>query len=111
MGVIIFGVIILVIIIRLSSRNKAKNENQSNNEEQYKDVKIDTRNTTVTSPKYSREEEEVGITSNMGKNEIKAKIILEYRKWNGRVGNSNPEIRKKAEEKILILAKLRQKYK
>ena len=52
----------------------------------------------------------LGITSNMSDSEIKKHLMTEYRKWNQRVANSDPEIRKQAEDMIQIIANLRKKY-
>ena len=57
-------------------------------------------------------EEIIGINpSYMTKIEIKKHLMLEYKKWNQRVANTDPEIRKQAEEMIHMIADLRKKYK
>jgi len=56
------------------------------------------------------DEEKIGITRSMSKDEIKKHLMNEYRKWNRRVSNSNPQIREQAEEMIKIIAELRKKY-
>ncbi len=52
----------------------------------------------------------LGITSDMTNSEVKKHLMAAYRKWNQRVANSDPEIRKQAEEMIHMIADLRKKY-
>ena len=56
------------------------------------------------------DEVKIGITSSMSSQEKKKHIMTEYRKWNRRVSNKDPQIREQAEEMIKIIAELRKKY-
>ena len=42
----------------------------------------------------------LGITANMNKEQVKNQLGIEYRKWNSRVINSNPEIRSEAKHML-----------
>lgn len=55
-------------------------------------------------------EKTLGITSDMTKSEIKKHLMAEYRKWNQRVSNSDPKVRKQADDMIHMIADLRKKY-
>ncbi len=56
-------------------------------------------------------EEIIGINpSNMTKSEIKKHLMLENKKWSQRVTNTDPEIRKQANEMKNMIAGLRKKY-
>jgi len=53
----------------------------------------------------------IGITKSMTLTERKSHLTGEYKKWNVRVGHSDPKIREQAEQMIHIIAELRKEYK
>lgn len=57
------------------------------------------------------DEDILGITSEMTKEEIKKHLREQYRKWNQRIGSSDSEVREQAEKMINLIAEARKKYK
>lgn len=57
------------------------------------------------------DEDLLGITSDMNKEEIRKHLRNEYRKWNQRIGASDPEVREQAEKMIHLIAEARKEYK
>jgi len=49
----------------------------------------------------------LGVNPDMGKNETLQRLSKEYRKWNARVTNSDPQIRKQADNMLDFIAKAR----
>jgi len=49
----------------------------------------------------------LGVNPDMGKKETRQQLNKEYRKWNARVTNSDPEIRKQADNMLNFIAKSR----
>jgi len=49
----------------------------------------------------------LGVNSDMSKNETLQRLSKEYRKWNARVTNSDPQIRKQADNMLEFIAKAR----
>ncbi len=52
----------------------------------------------------------LGITSDMNKNQTCRHLSKEYRKWNARVTNSNPEIQAQAEHMLKLIGETRSQY-
>jgi len=65
--------------------------------------------TIHTGNEYNKEQM-IGITTDMDNEQIKNHLRKEYTKWNSRVTNRDPEIRKQAEEMIKIISELRKIY-
>ena len=49
----------------------------------------------------------LGITSQMNKKQTCRQLSKEYRKWNSRVTNRNPEIKTQAEHMLKLVAEIR----
>ena len=49
----------------------------------------------------------LGVNPDMSKSEALQRLNDEYRKWNSRVTNSDPEIRKQADSMLDLLARTR----
>jgi len=52
----------------------------------------------------------LGITPDMGPEEVKRHLAAEYRKWNSRVSHSDEKIRARAKEMLLVIGEARAKY-
>ena len=52
----------------------------------------------------------LGLSSDMSRNETRQRLNREYRKWNARVTNSDPEIRMQADSMLDFIAKARTEY-
>ncbi len=52
----------------------------------------------------------LGLTPDMGPEDIKAHLTGEYRKWNSRVNHTDEKVRKRAEEMLLMIGEVRSKY-
>jgi hypothetical protein len=52
----------------------------------------------------------LGVTSDMSKDRTRQQLNREYKKWNSRVTNSNPEIQAQADEMVKLIAKARSEY-
>ena len=52
----------------------------------------------------------LGIDSGMSKEQIQKQLTEEFRKWNGRITNQNPAIRKRADKMIQIITTQRVAY-
>jgi len=52
----------------------------------------------------------LGVTSDMGKDETRDHLNKEYRKWNARVTNPNPEIQTQADQMLKFIAEARSQY-
>jgi len=52
----------------------------------------------------------LGVTSDMSKDETRRHLNKEYRKWNARTTNSNPEIQTEAEHMLNIITQARSEY-
>jgi len=52
----------------------------------------------------------LGVTSDMGKDETRQHLNKEYRKWNARVTNYNPEIQIQADYMLNLIAQARSEY-
>ena len=50
----------------------------------------------------------LGIRAGMSEGEIRRILLAEYRKWNSRVTNPDPDIRKRAEEMLRLIGGVRQ---
>lgn len=50
----------------------------------------------------------LGIRAGMSEGEIRRILLAEYRRWNSRVTHPDPEIRKRAEERLRLIGGLRQ---
>ncbi len=51
----------------------------------------------------------LGIRPGMSEGEVRRRLLAEYRKWNSRVTNPDPDIRKRAEERLRLIGGLRQR--
>ena len=51
-----------------------------------------------------------GLTADMSVNQKRDLLNREYRKWNARVTNTNPEIQNQAEQMLTLIAQARSKY-
>lgn len=49
----------------------------------------------------------LGVTSDMSKEQTRQHLNKEYRKWNARVTNSNPEIQNQADYMLNFIAEVR----
>jgi tellurite resistance protein len=52
----------------------------------------------------------LGVASDMSKDETRRQLNKEYRKWNARVTNSNPEIQTEAEHMLDLITQARSEY-
>lgn len=52
----------------------------------------------------------LGIDPSMSQQEKLKKLNQEYRKWNGRADNADPDIRKQAHEMVALIARARQRH-
>lgn len=59
----------------------------------------------------ANENDILGISPEMDKEEINKHLREEYKKWNSRVASSDPTIREQAEKMIHLIAEARKKYK
>ena len=50
----------------------------------------------------------LGVRAGMSEGEIRRILLAEYRKWNSRVTNPDPDIRKRAEEMLRLIGGVRQ---
>jgi hypothetical protein len=52
----------------------------------------------------------LGITADMNKTEILSQLTREYRKWNARITNRDPQIKSQAEHMLQLIAQTRDQY-
>jgi hypothetical protein len=52
----------------------------------------------------------LGVTTDMSKDETRQHLNQEYRKWNARVTNFDPEIQTQADHMLNLITKVRSEY-